>query len=38
MPREDADYHYSHSREIAKSSLEMTKEFTDRMKKLIKNF
>jgi len=35
MSREDADYHYVHSKEIAKNSLVMTDEFLSMMKRLV---
>lgn len=35
--REAADYHYAYSKEIAGSSLEMAKEFADRIKILLNN-
>ena len=34
--REDADYHYTYSKEIAKHNLEIAKEFLQRMRKLLK--
>jgi uncharacterized protein (UPF0332 family) len=34
--REDADYHYIYSKESARHSLEIAKEFNERMRKLIK--
>lgn len=33
--REDADYHYTYSKEIAKHNLEIAKEFIDKMKFLV---
>lgn len=33
--REDADYHYSYSRESAEHMMEITGEFNERMKKLV---
>ncbi len=33
--REDADYHYIHSRESAKHSLEIAEDFLSRMKRLV---
>lgn len=33
--REDADYHYTYSKEIAEYNLQISKEFFDRMKKFL---